>query len=129
VREQFARDEQHPAEPARRTGAGEAAGSPGNGATLARLRAALRLDYSKEVSNKTKARKMRAQSLCSARFDFVERELDQLDRLATQGYRSGRPSLLLVIDQLEEVFRPEVAGTGRQGPARLDYCDCRPLRK
>jgi hypothetical protein len=61
-----------------------------------------------EISTRPEDRSRRAELLCNGLFDFVDNELDRLDRAATGGYRSGRSSLLLLIDQFEEVFRPEV---------------------
>ena len=58
----------------------------------------------------------RREAMLDALLAFVEGQLDALDAEAGGGFRSGRPSLLLLIDQLEEVFRPEVgahAGCGR----------------
>src|SRR5262249_16165660 len=54
-----------------------------------------------------------------ALLDFVEHRLDALDRAATHGLRSGKPSLLLVVDQFEEVFRPEVAADPDDGGNKL----------
>jgi hypothetical protein len=61
-----------------------------------------------KISVKPGHRTRRAEMLCERLFEFVDNELDRRDRAATRGYRSGRPNLLLVIDQFEEVFRPEV---------------------
>jgi hypothetical protein len=64
-------------------------------------------------------RSQQAEALSNALFEFVEVELDRLDRAASHGLRSGKPSLLLVIDQFEEVFRPEVAMDQEKGGCRL----------
>jgi Novel STAND NTPase 1 len=81
-------------------------------AVLSRIRADLQLgaegDGRAEISTQPEDRIRRAEMLCDGLFDFVNNELDRRDLTATRGYRSGRPSLLLVIDQFEEVFRPEV---------------------
>jgi hypothetical protein len=45
--------------------------------------------------------------------DFVDRELDEFDRLASQGVRVPGASLMLLLDQFEEVFRPEIAASQR----------------
>jgi hypothetical protein len=73
-------------------------GEPDRQATLIRLKASF--------SGKLENREIRAASLCDALFDFVSKELDQRDLTATKGLRSGRPNLLLVVDQFEEIFRP-----------------------
>jgi WD domain, G-beta repeat len=70
-------------------------------------------DVSSEIERVDKERSVRAEALCTSLFEFVEHELDERDRIATHALRSGRPSLLLVVDQFEEVFRPEAnADTG-----------------
>jgi energy-coupling factor transporter ATP-binding protein EcfA2 len=74
----------------------------------ARLRERFHLTGKKEVSSLLKDRVRRAHTLSKALFEFVDHELDRRDWQATRGYRSGSPSLLLVIDQFEEIFRPEV---------------------
>jgi hypothetical protein len=51
--------------------------------------------------------------------DFVLNELNERDARLTRGFRSGRPNLLLVIDQFEEVFRPEVELLGPAGSRSL----------
>ena len=84
------------------------AGSTDPDVPIARLRAEFGIDDMTGISRTTEDRERRAQRLSKALFDFVEQELNERDRIATSGYRSGRPSLLLVIDQFEEVFRPEV---------------------
>jgi WD40 repeat protein len=62
---------------------------------------------SSEIKHAGKERSVRAEALCTSLFEFVEHELDQRDKIATHALRSGRPSLLLVVDQFEEIFRPE----------------------
>lgn len=81
-------------------------GAPNQQAALVQLQEISRTDG--RASSPFKEREARAAALCDALFDFVEIELDRLDRTATQGLRAGRPNLLLVVDQFEEVFRPEV---------------------
>lgn len=76
---------------------------------------------SSEVKDSHKDRSARAEALCASLFKFVEVELDQRDRIATNGLRSGRPSLFLVVDQFEEIFRPEVTSYPNSGgPELLD---------
>jgi hypothetical protein len=53
-----------------------------------------------------------------ALLEFVDRELDDYDRLASEGVRVPGASLMLLVDQFEEVFRPEI-GAG-QRKALLD---------
>jgi hypothetical protein len=48
------------------------------------------------------------ESILAAVLDISGRQLDDYDRLASTGMRVPRPSLLLLLDQFEEVFRPEV---------------------
>jgi hypothetical protein len=100
-------------------------------AVLTRVQARLLLgregDERAEISSKPIERSRRAEMLCDGLFDFVDNELDQRDRVAARGYRSGRPSLLLVIDQFEEVFRPEVPITevgGRQDVLDMIIAAC-----
>ena len=64
-------------------------------------------------------RSQQAEALSNALFDFVDVELNRLDLAASHGLRSGKPSLLLVVDQFEEVFRPEVAMDQDEGGRRL----------
>jgi hypothetical protein len=45
--------------------------------------------------------------------DFVDRRLDNFDGLASEGVRLPGASLMLLIDQFEEVFRPEVSAEER----------------
>ena len=44
---------------------------------------------------------------------FVDQELDHYDHLASEGVRVPGASLMLLVDQLEEVFRPEIAADKR----------------
>jgi hypothetical protein len=48
-----------------------------------------------------------------ALFDFAEEGLVELDRVLSDGNRSGDANLLLLIDQFEEVFKPSVSKPGR----------------
>ena len=65
------------------------------------------------------SREARAEHFCDALFTFVDVKLDELDRAATQGLRAGRPNFLLVIDQFEEIFRPEVSADEASGGGEL----------
>jgi hypothetical protein len=80
-------------------------GHPDRSALSTRLRS--QFDISSDIKDGHKGRSARAEALCASLFEFVEDELDRRDRAATHALRSGRPSLLLVVDQFEEVFRPE----------------------
>ena len=46
--------------------------------------------------------------------DIVDRQLDRYDDLAARGRRLAEPNLLLLVDQLEEIFRPEVPADERK---------------
>lgn len=45
--------------------------------------------------------------------DFVDRDLDHYDHLASEGMRVPGASLMLLLDQFEEVFRPEIDASER----------------
>jgi hypothetical protein len=90
-------------------------------ALLERLRRQFQLEDTRDVSTEPGERKRRADTLADALFDFVDKELDHLDDVAARGLRSGHASLLLVIDQFEEIFRPEVPATRTGG--RQDLLD------
>ena len=51
--------------------------------------------------------------------DLAEGMLDKADKFVTGGRRLGEPSLFLLVDQLEEVFRPEVARDQREALLNL----------
>jgi WD40 repeat protein len=51
--------------------------------------------------------------------DIAGRMLDEADNLVTGGRRLSEPSLFLLVDQLEEVFRPEVAPDQREALLNL----------
>ena len=51
--------------------------------------------------------------------DIAGRMLDKADNLATGGRRLSEPSLFVLVDQLEEVFRPEVAPDQREALLNL----------
>jgi hypothetical protein len=82
-----------------------------------RLRAVFRSSLEpigdKIAPDRSQRREAVAKFMGDGLFDFVENELNQRDNSATRGYRSGPPSLLLLIDQFEEVFRPEVPSDAR----------------
>jgi hypothetical protein len=94
-------------------------GQPDRKVTLARLKISFGRKSQKGLDSGTDDREIHASNLCNALFDFVATELDQRDRAATKGLRAGRPNLLLVVDQFEEIFRPEVERTSG-GPQLLD---------
>jgi hypothetical protein len=94
-------------------------GQPDRKATLARLKTSFGRKSRKGLDSGTDDREIHAGNLCDALFDFVATELDQRDRTATKGLRAGRPNLLLVVDQFEEIFRQEVERTSG-GPELLD---------
>jgi hypothetical protein len=48
------------------------------------------------------------EAVLDAFIDIAERQLDRADKIVTGGRRLAEPSLFLLVDQLEEVFRPEV---------------------
>jgi hypothetical protein len=83
-------------------------GPPDPTSALQALHAAYAADPGLQPASQEHQRETRAGALCQALFSFVDSELDRLDRNATRGLRAGRPNLLLVVDQFEEVFRPEV---------------------
>jgi WD40 repeat protein len=64
---------------------------------------------------RTKGRK----AVLDALLDIANTQLDEYDRLATEGLRVPGPSLLLLLDQFEEVFRPEVPGDARESLLNL----------
>jgi WD40 repeat protein len=97
-------------------GSGEA-GRPDPSAVSERLRK--EFGIANVVEESPKGRRARAEALCASLFSFVEDELNSRDRTATNGLRSGRPSLLLVVDQFEEVFRPEVTTRHDSGGREL----------
>jgi hypothetical protein len=49
-----------------------------------------------------------------ALLEIVDRELERSDEIVTRGNRIGEPNLLLLVDQLEEVFRPEIDESARK---------------
>jgi DNA-binding beta-propeller fold protein YncE len=51
--------------------------------------------------------------------DVTSHQLDEYDRLASQGLRVPGPSLILLLDQFEEVFRPEVPPRARDALLNL----------
>jgi hypothetical protein len=54
-----------------------------------------------------------------ALWDFVETRLDRLDGLAGGGIRAGKPNLLILLDQFEEVFREAPTDQQEQQTAQL----------
>jgi hypothetical protein len=59
------------------------------------------------------------QAVLSALLDVGSRQLDEYDRLATKGLRVPGPSMMLLLDQFEEVFRPEVSMEARESLLNL----------
>jgi WD40 repeat protein len=55
----------------------------------------------------------------AALLDISGRQLDEYDRLASRGLRVPGPSMLLLLDQFEEVFRPEVPPHAREALLNL----------
>ncbi|MGL4966245.1 MAG: AAA family ATPase [Inquilinus sp.] len=55
----------------------------------------------------------------SALFTLAGETLDRLDEALSRGLRAGAPNLLILVDQFEEVFRPEVTREGRGNLRRL----------
>ncbi|WP_342236506.1 ATP-binding protein [Inquilinus sp. OTU3971] len=55
----------------------------------------------------------------SALFTLAGEVLDRLDQTLSRGLRAGAPNLLILVDQFEEVFRPEVTREGRGNLRRL----------
>jgi hypothetical protein len=62
-------------------------------------------------TNERRAR--RAWALLNVLRDFAA-EVDARDKLATDGLRAGPANLLLLVDQFEEVFRPEALARGAE---------------
>jgi hypothetical protein len=94
-------------------------GKPDAEATTARLKVSFKVKPREQVASPAEHREIQASSFCDALFDFVAAELDQRDRSATKGLRSGRPNLLLLVDQFEEIFRPEVASEPTSGGSQF----------
>jgi WD40 repeat protein len=65
------------------------------------------------------ARTKGREAVLDALLDIANTQLDEYDRLATQGLRVPGPSLLLLLDQFEEVFRPEVPEDARESLLNL----------
>ena len=60
------------------------------------------------------ARKKGRDQVRDTLLEIADKELDLYDKLAMQGRRLAEPNLFLLIDQLEEVFRPEIAPDERE---------------
>ena len=67
----------------------------------------------------TEARKVGRQAVFDAFAGIAGRELDRADNFVTGGCRLAEPSLFLLVDQLEEVFRPEVCPDEREALLNL----------
>src|SRR5262249_15373678 len=59
------------------------------------------------------------EEILDALLDLGGHELDDYDRLASRGLRVPGPSLILLLDQFEEVFRPEVRSKARDALLNL----------
>jgi len=94
-------------------------GRPDRGEMAARLKACFGGMNGSGRAEGAGPRETTAAAVCDALFDFVATELNQRDCTATKGLRAGRPNLLLVVDQFEEIFRPEVAGEPTSGGTQL----------
>jgi WD40 repeat protein len=87
-------------------------GLVGDEDVASRLRALFR-------SRLTDARKAGRRAVLEAFTDIAERQLDRADNIVTGGRRLSEPSLFLLVDQLEEVFRPEVCPDEREALLNL----------
>jgi WD40 repeat protein len=67
----------------------------------------------------TEAHKVGRQAVFDAFAGIAGRELDRADNIVTGGRRLAEPSLFLLVDQLEEVFRPEVCPDEREALLNL----------
>jgi WD40 repeat protein len=67
----------------------------------------------------TEAHKVGRQAVFDAFAGIAWRELDRADNIVTGGRRLAEPSLFLLVDQLEEVFRPEVCADEREALLNL----------
>ena len=65
------------------------------------------------------ASKKGREAVLAAFMDIAERLLDRADEIVTGGRRLAEPSLFLLVDQLEEVFRPEVTSDERDALLNL----------
>jgi hypothetical protein len=59
------------------------------------------------------------EEILGALLDVASHQLDEYDRLASHGLRVPGPSLILLLDQFEEVFRPEVPPRARDALLNL----------
>jgi len=59
------------------------------------------------------------EEILGALLDVASHQLDEYDRLASHGLRVPGPSLILLLDQFEEVFRPEVGSKARDALLNL----------
>lgn len=60
----------------------------------------------------------------AALFDMAARELDRFDAVLSGGLRVGPPNLLILLDQFEEVFRPEIAPRALENLCELAKAVC-----
>jgi hypothetical protein len=59
------------------------------------------------------------QQVLNTLLEIVDKQLESYDDIVTQGRRLAEPNLFLLIDQLEEVFRPEIAHDEREALLNL----------
>jgi hypothetical protein len=60
------------------------------------------------------AKRQGRKQVLDALLEIVDHELDSYDNVVTQGRRLAEPNLFLLVDQLEEIFRPEIATDERE---------------
>jgi AAA ATPase domain len=65
------------------------------------------------------ASKISRRAVFDAFADIAGRQLDRADDIVTGGRRLAEPSLFLLVDQLEEVFRPEICPAEREALLNL----------
>jgi hypothetical protein len=80
-------------------------------------RTQLRRDMRARFFDNEKAKPREA--VLSALLEISSREVDEYDRLASKGLRVPGPSIMLLLDQFEEVFRPEVPPDRRESLLNL----------
>jgi hypothetical protein len=65
------------------------------------------------------AKRQGRKQVLDALLEIVDHELDSFDNIVTQGRRLAEPNLFLLVDQLEEIFRPEIAADEREALLNL----------
>jgi hypothetical protein len=93
-------------------------GAPGLAEAMGLTKGTMRDEAKEALRKKMRARFQEAQAKGDAVRDsllhFVDYELDEFDKLASQGIRVPGASLMLLLDQFEEVFRSEIVAGQRQ---------------